>query len=98
MTTRLVAAVYLVDRTYGGPEEGGWWYTGGDLVRTIRVFRAGQKQQAQAFCDQFQTHLDATLNRGRRPISSVLSTGRYYIELHDGNAPEHYPTVKPHYE
>lgn len=30
-----VTAVYAVDRVYGGPEEGGWYYTYGDLVGTI---------------------------------------------------------------
>ena len=25
-------ALYLVDRAYGGPEEGGWWYDYGTLV------------------------------------------------------------------
>lgn len=25
-------AIYLVDRAYGGPEEGGWWYTCGERV------------------------------------------------------------------
>lgn len=25
-------AVYELDRYYGGPEEGGWWYNGGTLV------------------------------------------------------------------
>lgn len=25
-------AIYLVDRAYGGPEEGGWWYTTGERV------------------------------------------------------------------
>lgn len=24
-------AVYSTDRVYGGPEEGGWWYTAGEL-------------------------------------------------------------------
>lgn len=25
-------AIYLVDRSYGGPEEGGWWYTHGTRI------------------------------------------------------------------
>ncbi len=28
-----VLAVYTVDRQYGGPEEGGWWYTIEELAR-----------------------------------------------------------------
>ncbi len=30
--------VYLIDRAYGGPEEGGWWYDTGERVRIIRTF------------------------------------------------------------
>lgn len=25
-------AIYLVDKVYGGPEEGGWYYTGGERI------------------------------------------------------------------
>lgn len=31
--------VYLVDRAYGGPEEGGWWYDTGTAVRSTQVRR-----------------------------------------------------------
>jgi hypothetical protein len=30
-----VVAVYAEDRAYGGPEEGGWWYTTGELVGVV---------------------------------------------------------------
>ena len=26
--------VYEVDRAYGGPEEGGWWYDSGECIHT----------------------------------------------------------------
>lgn len=32
MPKQYVVAVYETDRAYGGPEEGGWWYTVGELV------------------------------------------------------------------
>ena len=102
MAGKLVAAVYLVDRAYGGPEEGGWWYTYGELVRVIRTFPASLEHHVDRpigrWLERYQQRLDATLNRGRRPISSVRSTGRYYVELHDDAAPASYPLVRPHYE
>lgn len=30
-----VVAVYYEDRAYGGPEEGGWWYSTGELVDVL---------------------------------------------------------------
>ena len=27
--------VYEVSQCYGGPEEGGWWFTAGELIETI---------------------------------------------------------------
>jgi hypothetical protein len=29
--------VYETERVYGGPEEGGWYYTAGEAIRHIRV-------------------------------------------------------------
>lgn len=47
MATKFAVAVYMQDRAYGGPEEGGWWYDCGQLVRTMRVF--GNEQTAIRF-------------------------------------------------
>ncbi|CAG0982501.1 hypothetical protein RHIZO_01814 [Rhizobiaceae bacterium] len=33
--TTYVLAFYEIDRAYGGPEEGGWWYDTGRLVRIL---------------------------------------------------------------
>jgi len=89
-------AIYLVDRAYGGPEEGGWWYNAGEAVRLIRTFK--NEDKACVFANRMQRLLDKTLNKGRRDISSVLSTGRYYAEVHDSIPPQVYPEVTPHYE
>lgn len=89
-------AVYLVDRAYGGPEEGNWWYDTGDLIKQIKLFHVEQK--AIQFRDRMQRLLDKTLNKGRRSIGSVLSKGWYYAEVHDGIPPSFYPSAKPRYE
>ncbi len=36
---RFIVALYEVDRAYGGPEEGGWFYDTGALTRPLRVCR-----------------------------------------------------------
>ena len=94
--TVYVVAVYLCDRDFGGPEEGGWWYDTGDLVRIIRTFK--DEERATAHATRMNSLLNATINKGRRDISSVLSGGKFYAEVHEDIAPQHYPAVRPHYE
>lgn len=94
--TVYIVAVYLIDRAYGGPEEGGWWYETGELVRVIRTFK--NEDRAVAHATRMNDLLDATINKGRRDISSVLSDGRYCAEVHENLAPRGYPERRPHYE
>lgn len=96
MSTRHIVAIYLCDRAYGGPEEGGWWFDTGELIRVHRVF--GSADAAQRRCERLNRRLDATINRGRRPISSVLSDGQYRAEVRENFVPRHYPERRPHYE
>ena len=94
--TTYVVAVYLCDRAWGGPEEGGWWYDTGELVRIIRTFK--DEERAAVHATRMNSLLNATINKGRRDISSVLSDGCYYAEVHENIAPQHYPERRPHYE
>jgi hypothetical protein len=84
--------VYLVDRAYGGPEEGGWWYDTGELLRVFPV----ERKYADALRDEIAKR-DEFSNEGRRPISSVASTGQYRVTVSDEPG-ESYPTTTPHYE
>lgn len=34
---RSILAFYEIDRSYGGPEEGGWYFDSGTFVRAMRV-------------------------------------------------------------
>jgi len=92
-------AVYLVDRAYGGPEEGGWYYDCGVPSEEHANFTRGFKRENDAYkyaCKLNRMH-GAKWNEGRRSISSVLSEGQYFAEIHEGQ-PAHYPASKPHYE
>lgn len=100
-------AIFMVDRAYGGPEEGGWYFDTGAPIDhipegcnphdLITVFGPDDKTEAYAWCDTLQLALDAGPNKGRRSISSVLSTGRYAAEMQAG-WPKAYPERTPHYE
>ena len=85
--------IYLEDRAYGGPEEGGWYFTHGTPYASIPVMPKETtlevRQRYQALVDQ--------LNENRPSIGSVMSEGRYQIrsEKHPARA---FPKHQPHYE
>lgn len=56
------------------------------------------EREACDYRELLQTQLDATVNRGRREISSVLSEGRYEARAYPGHPPHHFPERTPHYE
>jgi hypothetical protein len=100
-------AVYLEDRQYGGPEEGGWWYDAGELVTDAAFYVDNLITPPMAYADPdvaagvevaLQLLLDAGPNVGRRSTSSMLSTGRYVARVEDFPPPLGYPAEKPHYE
>jgi hypothetical protein len=84
--------VGLVDRLFGGPEEGGWWY---DTFMPLRTFYVPTKQlpELKRRLEKVVKHMNVI--EGRRPISSVLSDG-YYVLLN--GMVEAYPIERPHYE
>lgn len=101
-------AIFLVDRAYGGPEEGGWWYDHGHPAEYIpdginphdlmTVFTVGDEHHAREWITALQLQLDAGPNKQRRSdIGSVLSEGCWRAVLCDG-WPRAYPETTPHYE
>lgn len=95
-----VVSVYLVDRAFGGYEEGGWYYTYGipqrEATPLLRTFRA--EDEAYAYMQRLQRALDVTWNHGRHDIGSVLSEGEYRAIVDENEMPHHFPQEIPHYE
>lgn len=91
--------VYMQDMAYGGPEEGGWYYTYGkaasEFGHMTRAFKT--RDAARLYLDEIGAEIDAA-NKGRRPISSVLSDGVYAAMIYEGEAPMGFPAEVPHYE
>lgn len=82
--------VGIGNKSYGGPEEGGWWY---DTFDGERVFACRPKNKArlqrrlEAWCDR--------QNKGRPGKSSMACTGVY--EVVPGIV-DHEPKKTPRYE
>ena len=88
-------SIYMIDRAWGGPEEGGWWYDYGLLESDhsrccFKGFTIRAEAKFQAICDEY--------NDGRRTdISSMASEGKYVVSVED-HPPHDWPDTWPHYE
>lgn len=99
-------AVYLVQRLCGGPEEGGWYFDAGELCSAPELtafgttFPVGHEDRAARMGAEIQGHLDRDWNVGdhARPLSRVLSAGRYVAQVHDGWPPLAFPAERPRFE
>ena len=93
--------LYMCDRAYGGPEEGGWWFGYGLPVSDSEVGfpvsrRFKSKAKALGYCARIQARLDR-LNDERPSLSSVASEGHYHA-LICSTTPRPYPATRPTYE
>lgn len=90
-------AIYLIDRAYGGSEEGGWWYECGKPSDEHCEHTMGFDKEDNAI--KYARSLDALcdqLNDGRPQIGHSNSKGRYWPIVSDGN-PKPFPTTRPFY-
>lgn len=94
--TTFVLAFYEIDRAYGGPEEGGWWYDAGQLVRILAVLKDEEKAFAVA---RRANRLLHHLQRHKRSVDSVLYRGgRHEVSVFENVAPPSFPETRPRYE
>jgi hypothetical protein len=94
-------AICLHDREFGGPEEGGWWYDvyepDDNLAHLTKIVQT--KEEAQKAQVELEQRIEREeLNKGRRPVSSVCSTGQYVAVIFPGTYPEYLPTARPQYK
>jgi len=101
VTPLLYANIYLIDRAYGGPEEGGWWYTTytpADGEWSTDPPPHGL-MPTQYIAKQAVAALDAWCeleNATRRSIHSTASEG-HFVVFQEAWPPEPSPKRKPHY-
>lgn len=86
------AVVYEIDRAYGGPEEGSWYYDTGILVHSER---AKTREKAQ---DRARELLETDFIPNGK-VSSVNYRGGDYAAWWEHSKPApYYPAHTPHYE
>ncbi len=88
---------YFVNRCYGGPEEGGWWWDAYEIVETVRC----RPQWIERTIDRLVGKHDRLVHRDRRgrpvPIDSVNSRGTLQV-LVERRPGQFERTTRPHYE
>ena len=93
---KYVVAFYAVDRAYGGPEEGGWWFDTGELVHLHQVCLT--EAAASRLAVRANRLLDL-VQRGQRRLDSVLyAGGRYRACVFEHAVPPRFPQAPPRYE
>lgn len=99
-------AIFLVDPSWGGPQDGGWWFDAGELVTDPEIYaRLGAypaafptEDAAREHAERMARGLDA-LNEGRPPKHSVLGQGVYEVHALEAPVlPRHWPETPPRYE
>lgn len=89
--------MYMYDRAYGGPEEGGWWYDcytpSTDFKKYCRVFFT--KKKAKNYLADMK-RLAQAYNKGRIPVDSVMSEGHLVSFIENHPAKER-PENRPYY-
>lgn len=95
--------VYDVDKAYGGPEEGGWWYTVYNERESVSV--ANMKAARKAFKTLLNKYRDekdnwdvkgkTAMGYGKYRMDSMCSEGELWICIETG--PSMHTTEKPRY-
>ena len=101
----MFVAIFELERAYGGPEEGGWWYDTGELKRTVATFP--DEDQADEYSRRFNRTLAYRRKKKiggwweghyRAPLSSVAYSGGHYEAQVWKERPYSYPEHRPQYE
>jgi hypothetical protein len=80
--------IFSIGRAYGGPEEGGWYYSFG--IPKTKAKRFKKREQARRFC----IALNDTLDKKRDAIGYGADEYRAYV---CETKPREFPATKPFY-
>jgi hypothetical protein len=87
--------IYLVEKLYGGPEEGGWWYATGTLISCRRLRSRSHVVRKHHAALKWCKKMNKIENR--IPEDQVNSDGYYRAWVSDFKG-ANFPERRPHYE
>lgn len=99
MARRYVVALHELEREYGGPEEGGWYYDAGIPARELARFtrRFASRAKAARYANRLRREVIPRVSYGR-PVWSVAYTGGAFdAVVQRGDAPRAWPAAAPFY-
>ena len=90
---------YEMDRAYGGPEEGGWWYDTGRFIKCHGEFANEDEYEYKAIASRkgLEGYL-AGKRVGMHSPGSVRSEGRWPQIVLEYEPGRDFPKERPHYE
>lgn len=92
---KYVVAFYESGLACGGPEEGGWYYPTGSLVRLYRVYANANAAWRVA---NRANRLLARLQSTKIPVhSAIYAGGRHEACVFERIPPEYFPVTQPSY-
>ena len=83
---------HRVSLNYGGPEEGGWWYTAGTPERDWIVLEYEDEEMAYETCRMWNEH---ERERREKEEDYDFSSVNAYLSNHYAYSVEDYPNPKP---
>lgn len=86
---------YVVFQNFGGPEEGGWWFSSGEFQKEHATFT--DLEQAINYAAKLRDEERANREGNYHDRYSVLGGGdvEFYVDDEPGSD---FPTEHPHYE
>ena len=89
---RFYVSQYVVDRCYGGPEEGGWWYDWDDFAGVVAEFDC--KDEAYSYARACNGFIREQFGEPDRFSVHGAPDVSYYVEAKPA---ELQTTERPHY-
>lgn len=86
-------AVYTINAVYGGPEEGGWYYSAGQLTEHGRVRFFDDYSAAKNYCDELWNWV-----KGQNDGDLQFWDWKLTVRCTSESMPDtHYPLKRPYY-
>ena len=93
----MYVGIYLIGEKYGGPEEGGWWYSYGELIRTIPV-ADGMKYERSVKAQQIASRMNRLFKYRRQKYRKMnIVSLRYEARVYSHSPPVAFPQNRPYY-